>query len=307
MKTSVLVLGAGELGNEVLRALATHSKRNANAVTVLLRSGWRAATDPIKVARNALFEELRISVVEGDIATAPQGELAALFAPFHTVVGCSGMACPPGTQLKLAQAVLSANVRRYLPWQFGIDYDTIGRASSQGLFSEQLDVRDLLRRQAATEWVIISTGMFMSFLFEPGFGVVSDDLRTVRALGAWENSVTVTTVEDIGKVVAEVVWAAPKVNGVIYTAGDTVCYRQVADVVEKVYGAKIERESWGIPKLAKDLNEDPTNGIKKYRVVFAEGKGVFWDQDDTFNAQRGMRLESVEEWVRRKYLANSRP
>lgn len=307
MDTSVLVLGAGELGNEVLRALATHSKRNANTVTVLLRSGWRAHADPIKAARNALFEKLSISVIEGDIATAPQAELAALFAPFRTVIGCSGMACPPGTQLKLAQAILAANVRRYLPWQSGVDYDTIGRASSQGLFSEQLNVRDLLRSQTATEWVIISTGMFMSFLFEPAFGVVSEDLKTVRSLGAWENCVTVTAVEDIGKVVAEVVWAAPEINGVIYTAGDSVSYRQVANVVEKVYGTRIERQNWVIGKLTKDLKDDTTNGIKKYRVVFAEGKGVAWDKYDTFNAQRVMRLEGVEEWVRRKQLAKDRP
>jgi len=67
----------------------------------------------------------------------------------------------------LARAVLDAGVRRYVPWQFGVDYDVIGRGSAQDLFDEQLDVRDALRSQSGTEWVIISTGMFTSFLFEP--------------------------------------------------------------------------------------------------------------------------------------------
>ena len=307
MKTSVLVLGAGELGNEVLRALATHPKRNGNTITVLLRPGSKTAADPVKAARNSFLAELGASVTEGDIANAPQAELAALFAPFHTVIGCTGMAYPPGTQLKLARAILAANVHRYLPWQFGVDYDTIGRGSSQDLFSEQLEVRDLLRQQTATEWVIVSTGMFMSFLFEPAFGVVSEDLSAVRALGGWENSVTVTAVENIGDVVAEVVWAAPDANGVIFTAGDTVSYGQVADVVEKIAEKKIARETWGIEKLQQDLREDQANGIKKYRAVFAEGKGVAWNKDGTFNAQRGMKLEAMEEWTRRKFLASDRP
>lgn len=50
--------------------------------------------------------------------------------------------------------------------------------------------------------------MFMSFSFEALFGVVSGDRGTVRALGIWENEVTVTAPGDIGVVVAEVVWAA---------------------------------------------------------------------------------------------------
>jgi len=301
MGTPVLVLGAGELGHEVLRSLVTHPKRNANTVAVLLSPGSRAHVDPSKAARNSWLEEFDISVIEGDIANASQAELATLFAPFHMGIGCTGMACPSGTQLKLAKAILAANVRRYLPWQFGVDYDTIGRGSSQDLFSEQLEVRDLLRQQTATEWVIVSTGMFMSFLFEPSFGVVIEDRKTVRALGAWDRCVTVTAVEGIGQVVAELVWAAPEANGVLFTTGDTISYRQAADVMEKVLGTKIEREAWEIGKLMEDLKEDPSNGINKYRVVFAEGRGVAWDKHNSFNAQRGMELEGVEEWARRNF------
>ena len=77
--------------------------------------------------------------------------------------------------MKIAQAALEGGVRRYFPWQFGVDYDVLGRGSAQDLFDEQLDVRDLLRGQSSTEWVIVSTGMFTNFLFEPSFGVVVFD------------------------------------------------------------------------------------------------------------------------------------
>ena len=90
----------------------------------------------------------------------------------------------------MVRATLQAGVKRYLPWQFGLDYDAIGRGSGQDLFDEQIDVRDLLRSQQGqegeTEWVIVSTGLFLSFLFENGFFVDARDLErraTVTALG----------------------------------------------------------------------------------------------------------------------------
>ncbi|KAI9797683.1 MAG: hypothetical protein M1833_005344 [Piccolia ochrophora] len=293
---SVLVLGAGELGTAVLEALAAHPQRGST--TVLLRPSTMTSTDPAKQAQFASFQGMGISTLAGDVASGSEDELARLFRPFHTVVGCTGMTYPAGTQLKLARAVLAARVRRYLPWQFGVDYDVIGRDSSQGLFGEQLDVRDVLRGQSATEWVIVSTGMFTSFLFEEFFGVVDLAKGVVRALGRWDNRVTVTTPRDIGRVVAEIVWAAEEVGGVVFTAGDTVSYRQVADVVEKVLDRKFAREEWTDGMLEEELAKDPENGIKKYRAVFAKGSGVAWDAEKTFNAAKGMQLQGVEEWVK---------
>lgn len=241
---------------------------------------------------------LGIGVVTGDVATSSEAELAATFTPFDTVVGCVGMVCPGGTQLKLARAVLAANVRRYVPWQFGVDYDAIGRGSAQDLFGEQLDVRGLLRGQSGTEWVVLSTGMFMSFLFESSFGVVGGDRRVVSALGSWTNEVTVTTPGDIGKVVAEIVCAAPEVRGVVYAAGETVSYARLAGILERVWQREVVREEWSVGMLKEELAQDPGDGLKKYRVVFAEGKGVAWSQEETFDKVRGLRLQGVEDWVR---------
>lgn len=138
----------------------------------------------------------------------------------------------------------------------------------------------------------------MSFLFEAAFGVVSSDRKTVRALGGWNNQVTVTTAMDIGKVVAEVVYAVPELNGVVFIAGETLSYERIAEVVENISGTVIEREDWSIQRLQEELVADPDNGMKKYRVVLAEGKGTAWDREGTFNARRGMSFQNVEEWVK---------
>lgn len=76
--------------------------------------------------------------------------------------------------------------------------------------------------------------MFTRFLFQPSFGVVSEDRKIARALGNWENKVTVTVREDIGKVVAEIVCSAPNVQGVVYTAGETVSYGHLAEILEMI-------------------------------------------------------------------------
>ena len=221
------------------------------------------------------------------------------------MVGCTGFVGGAGTQRKLARAVLDAGVRRYVPWQFGVDYDAIGRGSAQDLFDEQLDVRDLLRGQSRTAWIIISTGMFTSFLFEPSFGVVDLARGAVHALGGWDNAVTVTTPEDIGALTAEVLFAEPPIiNQVVYTAGDTITYERLADTIDATLDRRVQRIEWSVPRLKAELARDPDDAIKKYRVVFAESRGVAWNPDQTFNAQRGIRVVGVERWLR-EHLTNA--
>jgi len=304
MPTSILVLGAGELGTAVLHHLATHPQRTSTSttLTLLLRPSSLNPTSPQKQAENAALRNLGISFLAGDIATASIDELASLFQPYDTIISCTGFVTGPGTQIKLAQAVLAAGtVKRYFPWQFGVDYDVVGWGSAQDLFDEQLDVRDLLRGQRQVEWVIVSTGMFMSFLFQAFFGVVdlTGEEKVVRALGNWETQVTLTTPEDIGKITAEVVFAAePSIKDeVVFTAGDTVSYGEVAEVVDEVLGIEARREVWTVEELERRLKEDPENSVNKYRVVFAKGKGVAWDKEKTFNAQNGIEVTSMKEWA----------
>lgn len=296
---SILVLGTGELGFEVLQSLATHAQRDSRSISVLLRVCPQTEHAIAKRAGQiADFKRLGISILEADIVNDPGSHLQEVFAPFHTVIGCSGMAYPLGTQLKVCQAVLGAKVPRYIPWQFGLDYDKIGRGSSQDLFNEQLDVRDLLRGQKNTQWVIISTGIFITFLFEPSFGVIDLQKMEVLALGSWENRVTVTSPQDIGRVVAEVTLVTVDLNGVIFTGGDTVSYGELAKIVDGHNGPAVHRRLASIDQLERELDADPENGLKKYRVVFAHGRGVAWDEGQTFNKQRGMHMTSIRDWLK---------
>ena len=50
-------------------------------------------------------------------------------------------------------------------------------------------------------------------------------------------------------------------------------------------------------KLKGDLAADPGDPMKKYRAVFAEGRGVAWDKRLTFNAAQGIELTTAAQWI----------
>lgn len=297
---AILVIGAGELGASVLAAIAHRLDEHpgAGTLSVLLRppaEGADAAGDP----RHQELTQRGIAVERADVATASVAELAAIMTRYHTAISCVGFAAGPGTQLKLTHAALAAGVQRYFPWQFGVDYDKIGRGSAQPLFDEQLDVRDLLRGQGATEWVIVSTGMFTSFLFEPVFGVVDLGVGRVHALGDWDNRLTLTTPEDIGVLTADIVFAQPRIrNTVVYLAGDTISYRELAAIVERVTDTTVDRVLWSNEFLDDQLRLDEDDAMRRYRAVFARPTAVAWPKRQSYNVVRGIATVTVEDWAK---------
>jgi hypothetical protein len=302
MVSNILVLGAGELGNEVLLHLSAQAPP-LTKISVLSRQSNNSLSSLEKEKSFSILRSLNISFLVGDIASSSVSQLASLFAPYDLIVSCLGFSCGPGSQLKICQAVLAAKIKRFIPWQFGVDYDIIGRGSAQDLFDEQVEVRDLLRGQKNTEWLIVSTGMFTSFLLERSFGVVDFEEDVVRALGAWGNKVSVTTPADIGRLTAMIVFEEEKSwNEVEFLSGDTISYGDLAELVENITGRKFKREVWTVEWLKEELTKDPSDNLKKYRVVFAEGKGVSWELEKTFNGRKGIQVQSVESFAREHVL-----
>lgn len=304
---NILVLGAGELGLPVLRHLARRAKDVKGArISVLLRASAVESDDPGKQRDIGEIRHLGIEIVVGDLVKSSIDELAMVFARYDTVIGCAGYAAGIDTPMKLARAALQARIPRYFPWQFGVDFDVIGRGSPQDIFDAQLDVRELLRGQHETEWVIISTGMFMSYLFEPEFGVVDLQANAVHALGSLDTAVTLTTPDDIGALTAEVVFSKPRIRDeIVYLAGDTVTYAEVADKLQSGLGHPFSRHEWTEQYLLDELARDPNNMMRKYRAAFAQGRGVAWEKSGTFNQHRAIPVTDVASWINAN-LASSR-
>jgi hypothetical protein len=297
---TTLVIGAGELGLAVINGLLEQNPESAQSISVLLRPPANEAGE--RVIRQ--LEDKGLWIVHGDLAAETVDGLADIFVRFDTVICCTGFVGGPGTQRKITAAVLQAGVKRYVPWQFGVDYDVVGRGSGQEVFDEQSDVRDMLRGQTATQWVIVSTGMFTSFLFEPAFGVVDLENGKVHALGSWDNRLTVTTSEDIGTLTAAILAHEPRIqNEVMYVAGDTFSYTRLADMVAHHLGRDVERVLWDMVRLRSEVAAHPDDGMRKYQLAFARDTGIAWDKAQTFNAARGIKVTDGPAWLDRREAA----
>lgn len=294
---NMLVLGAGQLGMAVLRALAPRMQAAGAPLTVLVAPQMLEASSEQDGANLAELERLGVQIVGADLSSDEEA-LTETFSAFNTVVNCTGFVAGPGTQLRITRAVLAAGVKRFFPWQFGVDYDVVGRGSGQPVFDEQYEVRELLRQQRDTEWVIVSTGMFTSFLFEPAFDVVNLERGTVHGLGSWATKVTVTTPDDVGKLTTEILLAEPRiVDEVVYVAGDTISYGELANVVERVTGREFEKTEWSLDKLRADLATAPDDVMARYRGAFALGDGMWWDKSTTYNERNGLKTVDVEMYL----------
>jgi uncharacterized protein YbjT (DUF2867 family) len=300
--TQILLIGAGELGTAFLPHLSALPHTH---ITIGVRA-------PDKYNH---LSSPNVSFIPLDI-TGPSNALSQTFANYDIVISATGFGQSNATLLKLVKEILDAGLLRkasgypklwFFPWQWGVDYDVTG--DGQGLmplFGEQAAVRNLLRteaRQSSIKWTIVSTGIFMSFLFEQFWGIVDRKGGiTVRALRSWEHRITVTDVTDIGRILARVIAGDIEAeNTVVYAAGDTVTYQELADIVERVAGMEVMREEWTIPHLEAELAKDPDDLIKKYRLVFARD-GVFWDKEGTVNYKLGIPVIDVERHARALFM-----
>lgn len=93
-------------------------------------------------------------------------------------------------------------------------------------------------------------------------------------------------------------------NQIVYLSGDTVTYWQVASILERVLGRPFKRNVWTVPYLIQELEKDPTHHIKKHRAVFAQGRGVAWPKDSTFNEQQSIQVTTAEQWARKNLADN---
>jgi hypothetical protein len=71
----------------------------------------------------------------------------------------------------------------------------------------------------------------------------------------------------------------------------------VADKLQAALGQPFSRSAWSEEYLLGELARDPHNMMRKYRAVFAQGRGVAWGKGDSFNAQRAIPVTDVASWI----------
>lgn len=300
MEKSFLVIGTGEVGIAMLKSLYKYKEANNGQFTIGVLVQPLSVGD--KNAPHSKFAGIAIEAV--DLVLESIESLAETFRKYDTVICCSGFSIGAGMQVKITKAVLEAGVRKYVPWQFGADYDKIGRGSAQPVFDEQLDVRDLLREQQKTHWIIISTGMITSFLFREDFGVIDLSNKVIHALGDWQHSLTLTSCEDIGAVSVEVLFHRPEIlDQVVFVSGETASFKEIGDKMDRLFNIRFERVLWDHKFLKKKLKDDPANIFNRYRLVFTH-PGVTWPMQVTFNHRNNIPTVGIEQWANEHIYIN---
>ncbi|KAF3910115.1 hypothetical protein AA313_de0204812 [Arthrobotrys entomopaga] len=299
---SILIIGHGELGLGIIESLHKHTaKKPLTSLTVLARPQTISSLPQTDPAKYSQLDKMNVHWLPLDIESASPESLKVAFKPFTAVIYASGMFTRVGIPSKVTTAVRDAGVKYYIPWQFGIDYDIVGPTAAGGLFAEQYRIRKFLREEGqGMQWNIISNGLFTSFVFYEPFGIFNKKENTVTALGGWDNKVTLTAAEDIGKVTAAIVYERLDGKGsdcIQYIAGDTLTYAQIADAIEDKLGRRIERKVLEVRAARSILEKDPENNIAKYQIVFGEGDGCSWDFAKTYNEEKKIKTMNFRDWM----------
>lgn len=113
---NLLIVGAGELGEAILSALATHPSKSAGTkLHVLLREeSINSPSSPSKQASNDRLRSLGATLVSGNFVDDPVSRLASTFKDYDVVIQAGGYGLPKGIQIKSASAAKEAGVTRYL-------------------------------------------------------------------------------------------------------------------------------------------------------------------------------------------------
>lgn len=87
-------------------------------------------------------------------------------------------------------------------------------------------------------------------------------------------------------------------NQLVYTAGDTVTYGQLANILAAVLELTFERVECSVPYLKRELTNDPENPIKKHRAVFLHRGGRCLGCECDVNRQQAINVVDVERRAR---------
>lgn len=89
----------------------------------------------------------------------------------------------------------------------------------------------------------------------------------------------------------------------VYVAGETFSYVQLAETVQRHLGRDVERILWDVDWLRSEVAAHPDDVMRRYRLAFARDTGVAWDKDLTFNAIQEIAVTGVLEWLDRRGAA----
>ena len=274
-------------------------------------------------AKKAALESLvaaGVKLVAGDLQSGVEA-LTAIVRGFDVVVSAGLDSLIGSTELNLIDACKAAGVRVFIQNQFGFDYSVPNM--ELGLLGDRIGVKEdvaLKLIQSGQGYLIIANGLFSEWAFSPFTGVdVAQGV--VSAPYSFDTRLTVTTLDTIGRSVAELV-VQRAINQRVYLASDTVTWEQITAAAEAATGKvdpishtlalrqhtalqctkashlrsvrpvdcvqRFKRVVQSRAEMEQKIEADPADLASRFRIWFGEELGMHWDADSSWNNTHGI-------------------
>ena len=289
----VLVIGYGTAGSVILRALAAQPDR--------FRTSMLVRPDSIVSKKEALeaFRQLGIAVLPGDV-TADVETLTSLLQGVDVLI--TALSLPMmAAQVPLAQAALAAGVKRFLPTEWGMDVERMGKDSALGSYGwSKVEARHAIMA-SGLPYTLVQCSIWTEFLLSP-MRIVDPETRTVHAVGSLDSRLSTTTLADMAALVPAIISDPATLNADIRIASQTLSWGELLEAAQRATGEKWTAVVRSVEETQAAVAANHQDFRSLFQLVVVSGKGVLWADDETWNFhhQTGVKTTSMEEFLRLK-------
>ncbi|TGJ87303.1 hypothetical protein E0Z10_g1444 [Xylaria hypoxylon] len=264
IKNVVLAGATGNLGPAILEQL--------------VKGGFHVTVFTRKSSSNEYPPSVTITPVDYDsvesLTAALQGQDAVV-----STLGSAGFS----KQLNLIEAAVKANVKRFIPSEFGSDTSNPKNAGLP-VFADKITVQKALVKEAANgniSYTYIYTGPFFDWGLKVGF-VLNVSEKSIALYDGGERNFSTTTLGSVGKAVVGVLKKPDETkNRKVYVQDAAPTLKQLKAVAEKVTGAAWQGKEVSVetdvlaPALAElgKENPDPSKFVFPLLITSIWGDG----------------------------------
>jgi nucleoside-diphosphate-sugar epimerase len=290
----VALIGAnGKLGPAILRALLS---TNTYAVTVLSRSS-SSSTYPNSVHVTHVPDDPSVE----ELVHALQGQDAIVV----TFAGSN-----IDLQIRLADAAAQANVKRFIPADFGSCDSTSPRALELiPLYRAKLEVQQHLRQLASStslSWTSLVCGHFFDYGLKSGLLQFDVNARKAQIFDGGDIKWSATTIDTIATAVVRVLQKEDETrNRMLYIQSFCITQNEVLRSLEQVTGQHwqvehVDSEEY-IKEIKTETDRNPGDAEATENLVSVVGiVDANWeDKDDFANSLLGLKDENLDQVVKK--------
>ena len=277
-------------------------------LNALVKSGKFTVTAIKRPSSSAVYPS-SVQVREADLDSLDS--VTAAFQGQDAVVSTVGAAGVPGQPILVAAAV-AANVKRFLPSDYGCDLAN-AKAAALPVFKAKIATHNALREAAAKKpdgaftYTLVSNGAFLDWGLEKNF-LLNWKEDKPRLFDGGEKRFSATTLDSVGRAVVGVLMHPDQsANRFVYVKDIDVSQRQLLEIAKKVAGpgkrweepvfldtAELEQSSY--ESLAKGQVRPAVMYNFLFRIIFGpeEYGGRFERTDNELLEIKGKTEAEVE-------------